>query len=63
MDSGEGKFVKIEGDTPTEEQKEQFPNFGGVFSIGELIQIKESLFKVVKITRKKLTLRLLKHLR
>lgn len=63
MDSGEGKFVKIDEKEPTEEQKEQFPNYGGVFSIGELIKIKGSLFKVIKITPKKLTLRLLKHLR
>lgn len=63
MDTGEGKFVKIDEKEPTKEQKEQFPSYGGVFSIGEQVIIKKSLFKVVKITRKKLTLRLLKHLR
>ena len=59
MDSGEGKFVKIEEDKSAKELKEQFPNYGGIFSIGERIEIKGSLFKIVKITPKKLILRLI----
>lgn len=59
MNTGEETFVEIEEKEPTKEQPKKY---GRDFSIGELIEIKKSLFKVVKITPKKLTLRLLKHL-
>lgn len=54
MDSGEGHFNMLE----KEQAKELSPN-PRIFHINEEIQIRESLFKVVKITPKKLTLRIL----
>ena len=60
MDTGRGNFEQFNDPTEIEGLIKKYPNHGGVFSIGEKIEVKGSRFKVVKITPKKLTLRLLK---
>jgi hypothetical protein len=57
MDTGKGKFEMLsEGKL---ESLEMDDRINKVFRVGELIPIKQSLFKVLKITPKKLILRLL----
>ena len=62
MDSGNGNFEMLERDRAEallsgEEEKPE--RAGGIFSIGEELKIKGSKFRVRKITRKDLILRLL----
>jgi hypothetical protein len=65
MDTGEGRFVPVEGDDDSErakslrELKRKYTNYGGVFRVGEIVEIKGSRFKVNKISPKKLILRVL----
>ena len=59
MDTGEGRFKMM-----LEEEaafiKKSSPNLmPRIFNVGEEVTIRESRFKIVKITPKKLTLRLL----
>ena len=57
MDTGLGKFEMLsEGKL---ESLDMDDKINKVFRVGELIPIKQSLFKVLKITPKKLVLRLL----
>ena len=57
MDNGSGKFEMLsEGKL---ESLEMDNKINKVFRVGELIRVKQSLFKVLKITPKKLILRLL----
>lgn len=66
MDSGEGRFVPVEGEDPLERQRaivrlrKKYPKSKGVFSIGEEVEIKGSKFQVTKIFGKAIHLRLLK---
>ena len=63
MDSGRGKFKMFEDEeklfTWQEQLKKEGKPTGSVFRLGEVVELKESRFKVVKITGRKLTLRLL----
>ena len=57
MDTGQGKFEMLsEGKL---ESLDMDDKINKIFRVGELIPIKQSLFKVLKITPKKLILRLL----
>lgn len=62
MDSGNGNFEKLDRERfgallSGEEEKPE--RAGGIFSVGEELEIKGSRFRVKKITRKDLILRLL----
>lgn len=62
MDSGNGKFERLEQERYDRllHGEEEIPErAGGIFSIGEELEIKSSRFRVRKITRKDLILRLL----
>lgn len=62
MDTGEGRFKELEQDTYDEYLSgtlEKPERAGGIFSVGEEIEMRGSRFKVRKITRKDLILRLL----
>ena len=60
MDTGEGKFHKFE--SPFEEQalRKKYPKSKGVFTVGEILEIKESRFKVKDISVWGIKLKLLK---
>ena len=58
MDSGDGSFKMLEK-TEKDRLMEEQPNRTDIFNIGEEVAIHGSKFKIVKITPKKLTLRLL----
>lgn len=66
MDSGHGQFIGITGDDTKDQEaaitrlKEEYHNHGGIFKIGDYIELQGSKFKVHKITSKKLILKLLK---
>jgi hypothetical protein len=66
MDTGEGRFEEFEADNEEELNekmktlREKFTNHGGVFRVGEEIEIRGSLFRVQSIRPKKLILKLLK---
>ena len=62
MDSGDGRFERLEQerfDALTSGEEEKPERAGGIFSVGEELEIRGSRFKVRKITRKDLVLRLL----
>jgi len=62
MDSGNGNFEDIDTETMAKYfsgELEKPERAGGIFSTGEEIEIRGSKFKVRKITRKDLILRLL----
>jgi len=61
MDTGEGRFEMFEDNIPEEvdELRKKFPKSKGVFTVGEEIEIKNSLFKVTDISPFGIKLRLL----
>ena len=59
MDSGQGYFVTADNQKKLKNLINDYPDHGGIFNIGQTLKVKGSYFKVSKITRKKLTLRLL----
>lgn len=65
MDTGNGKFKEFEAkdDEEFEEKKlklfEQYPKHGGVFKIGEEVELKGSKFRVKSIKPNELRLKLL----
>ena len=61
MDSGEGRFEPIEDfQKDIEKLIEKFPKHGGIFKVGELIEIRGSQFRVKSIKPTELRLKLLK---
>jgi len=60
MDTGEGRFVECETLEELVKLREQYPNSKGVFTIGEELEIKGSLFKVKDISPWGIRLKLLK---
>ena len=63
MDTGEGKFTNFIIPKDLEEQKEKFPNHGGIFRIGETVKLKGSRFRIKSIKPTELRLKLLKKIR
>lgn len=62
MDTGEGRFEMIPhpDDVDLEEFKGRFPKMKGIFSVGEILVIKESRFKIITISPWGMNLKLLK---
>ena len=58
MDTGKGKFELLEK-ARTMELMQENPNRTDIFTVGEEVKIRDSRFRIVKITPKKLTLRIL----
>lgn len=58
MDTGEGRLRILEEEERNRLMEEK-PNRTDIFSIGQKIKIYDSIFRIVKITPKKLTLRIL----
>lgn len=59
MDTGEGTFKQFSEFKDLKELRGLYPNSGGVFKEGEILEIKGSRFEVSKIIRNGLKLRLL----
>ena len=60
MDTGEGRFIHRDTVEKLEELATKYEKAGGIFSIGETVELRGSVFRVRKITRKDLILRLKK---
>jgi len=60
MDSGEGRFEQFDNPTQEADLREQFPLHGGIFKVGEHIELKGSKFRVKSIKPTELRLKLLK---
>ena len=60
MDTGEGRFEMMQSLEEAIEKKEEYPNHGGIFREGEILEIKGSRFKVQSINPKGMRLKLLK---
>ena len=58
MDTGQGG-LRILDEAEKEDLLTENPNRTDIFSVGEKVIIKDSRFRIVKITPKKLTLRIL----
>ena len=59
MDSGQGYFVTADNQEELKSLINDYPDHGGIFSVGQPVEAEGSFFKVSKITPKKITLRLL----
>ena len=62
MDSGNGNFERLDRerfDALLSGEEEKPERAGGIFSVGEKLEIRGSQFRVKKITKKDLILRLL----
>ena len=59
MDDGKGNFRMIQDEQLYSQLLAEKPDRQDLFSVGEEVSIKESRFRIVKITPKKMTLRLL----
>ena len=74
MDTGHGYFQQLQNDKVLETIKQvheesnlptiteawnKFPKHGGIFYVGQNIQINDSKFRVLSITKKTMTLKLL----
>ena len=60
MDNRQGEFTKIPEEKFQEQMKKDLP---GVFKTGEIFSIRGSRFRIEKITRNKLMLKLLPQLK
>ncbi len=66
MDTGEGRFVAVEGKDPVEqlrheaELRKKYPKAKGLFYVGEKLEIKGSRFLVKDISPYGIKLKLLK---
>lgn len=59
MDSGQGRFIEAENEERLALLKEDFPLHGGVFTKGEIVELKGSRFRIKTISPKELRLKLL----
>ncbi len=64
MDTGEGKFEILlaqvnELEARKKEMEEKYPNHGGWFTVGEIIEIRGSKFRVKSVKPTELRLKLL----
>jgi uncharacterized Zn finger protein len=61
MDTGNGYFEKLENlKEEFNNLKQKHPNHGGIFKVGEKIELKGSIFKIKSIKPTELRLKLLK---
>jgi hypothetical protein len=62
MDTGEGKFVRLESleEEYLEHMRNRHPKAKGIFSVGEILEIKGSRFSVKSISPFGIKLKLLK---
>jgi len=59
MDTGEGRFEIVENSEQLEEMRQRYPQAKGIFTLGEEIEIRGSLFKVKDISPFGIKLKLL----
>lgn len=61
MDTGDGKFVQVDADNHEKksEVEHRFPNHGGWFREGEVIEIRGSSFRIQSVKPTQLRLKLL----
>jgi len=62
MDNGKGSFVQVSEKTFGEEVKEHGTPPPKIFIVGEILKIRDSRFRVERIIRKKMILKLLPQL-
>lgn len=62
MDTGEGRFEQLESldEKYVEAIRKKYPKAKGIFSVGEEVEIKGSLFRIKEITPFGIKLKLLK---
>jgi uncharacterized Zn finger protein len=59
MDTGKGKFKEFQAMEELENLKQEFPKHGGIFKVGEIVELKGSRFRVKSIKPTELRLKLL----
>ncbi len=59
MDQGDGTFKQFDSLLKAQEAKTENPLFGGIFTKGEILEIKGSRFKITQVLHKGLKLTLL----
>lgn len=60
MDTGEGRFEMVDTLEEAIEKQKGYPLHGGIFKIGEILEIKGSQFKIQSINPKGMRPKLLK---
>jgi len=70
MDTGNGNFIELikeknSGSTDSGQKKleDQYPNHGGWFHIGQLVEVEGSLFRVKSVKPTELRLKLLRRIK
>ena len=59
MDTRQGNFEMAENEAKLADLIEQYSNHGGIFTVGETVELKGSKFRVKSVNPKGLRLRLL----
>jgi len=59
MDTGEGVFKLFTDDKVKKKLFEAYPDHGGVFKVGEIVELRGSKFRIKSIKPKELRLKLL----
>lgn len=60
MDTGEGRFEKLESLEAEHQLRGKYPKSKGVFQIGEVIEVKGSRLKVERINKDRIIFKLLR---
>lgn len=60
MDTGEGRFEMYDGILKAEEDRPRWPKAKGIFTVGEIIEIRGSSFRIKDISPFGIKLKLLK---
>ena len=61
MDTDEGRFAMLKTLEEEKALQEKYPKHGGTFSIGEVVELKGSKFRVASIKPNTIRLKLLKN--
>ena len=60
MDTGEGRFEIRDLEKDLDDLKKEFPRHGGIFTVGDEVELRGSLFRIKSIKPTELRLKLLK---
>jgi hypothetical protein len=60
MDTGNGNFVRVDTEAEKSEIEKQYPNHGGWFHRGQVVEVEGSFFRVKSVKPTEIRLKLLK---
>ena len=60
MDTGQGKFKPVVDEAQKAVLERKFPDHGSIFQVGEMVRLKDSVFRIKSIKPTELRLKLVK---